>query len=122
MGPRLEVALDLPEALRAAAVPPLLLQPLVENAVKHGLEPQPAGGRIEVGAQRDGGQLRLTVRDSGAGLGSVPTPGSGFGLQQVRERLQALYGAGASLDLRADRKSTRLNSSHHSISYAVFCL
>jgi len=101
MGPRLSVALDLPDALRSAAVPPLLLQPLVENAIRHGLEPHLAGGRIELSARRDGAQLVLTVRDDGAGLGNASPPGSGFGLQQVRERLRALHGARAGLELRA---------------------
>jgi hypothetical protein len=102
MGPRLVVALDLPEALRNATVPPLLLQPLVENAIRHGLEPHIAGGRIEIAARRDGARLLLTVRDSGAGLGgasTASTPGSGFGLQQVRQRLQALHGTRAGLEL-----------------------
>ena len=60
MGPRLAVRLDLPDALRAVAVPPLLLQPLVENAIRHGLEPKVDGGRIEVSARLDGDRLRLT--------------------------------------------------------------
>ncbi len=102
MGPRLAVALDLPAALRDAAVPPLLLQPLVENAIKHGLEPQAAGGRIELAARRDGAQLVLSVHDTGAGPGPAPAAGGGFGLRQVRERLQALHGAQASLELRAE--------------------
>ena len=104
MGPRLTVDLDLPAALHDAAVPPLLLQPLVENAIRHGLEPHTAGGHIEITARRDGAQLRLTVRDNGAGLGGASTlsaPGSGFGLQQVRQRLQALHGARAGLELQA---------------------
>jgi len=102
MGPRLQVRLDLPEDLRAQPVPALLLQPLVENAVQHGLEPQVAGGRIEVGARRDGGMLVLTVRDTGAGMPALappPAPGHGFGLTQVRERLAALHGAHAALTL-----------------------
>ena len=103
MGPRLAVALQLPEALRDAPLPPLLLQPLVENAIKHGLEPQVAGGRIEVAARREGAMLVLTVRDSGAGLATAGAPaGSGFGLQQVRERLRALHGDAAALTLCAD--------------------
>ena len=68
MGPRLQVVLDLPDELRRLPLPPLLLQPLVENAIKHGLEPKVAGGRIEVGARRDGDMLELSVRDSGVGI------------------------------------------------------
>lgn len=102
MGPRLVVRLDLPEELRAAAVPPLLLQPLVENAIRHGLEPQVEGGRIAVAARRDGERLLLEVRDTGVGLSSPASQqvgGTRFGLTQVRERLAALYGSKARLTL-----------------------
>ncbi|MFY9514512.1 MAG: histidine kinase, partial [Rubrivivax sp.] len=101
MGPRLRVALDLPEALRAVPVPPLLLQPLVENAIQHGLEPKVEGGRIAVSARRDGNSLLLQVQDSGLGLGAVPSGGTGFGTRQVHERLATLYGTRASLQLEA---------------------
>ncbi len=102
MGARLQVRLDLPEDLRTLLVPPLLLQPLVENAVQHGLEPKVAGGRIEVTARREGPRLRLSVRDTGLGLdAAVPSSGTHFGLQQVRERLAALHGDAASLLLQA---------------------
>jgi sensor histidine kinase YesM len=99
MGARLQVELDLPADLQALSVPPLLLQPLVENAVKHGLEPQVQGGRLTVRAARHGDQLQLTVRDTGVGLAAPSASGTRFGLQQVRDRLQALYGAGARLSL-----------------------
>jgi len=99
MGPRLAGTLDLPDELGSVPVPPLLLQPLVENAIKHGLEPSVAGGRIEVAARRDGEGLLLSVRDTGVGLGAVAVHGSRFGMQQVRERLAALYGSAASLEL-----------------------
>jgi signal transduction histidine kinase len=101
MGPRLAVTLDLPPELTAMPVPPLLLQPLVENAIKHGLEPKVEGGRITVAAQREGAVLRLTVRDTGVGLGATRSAGgTAFGLEQVRTRLAALYGSGARLDLQ----------------------
>ena len=110
MGPRLAFALDLPDALRAVPVPPLLLQPLVENAIRHGLEPQVAGGQIDVRASTrpgpGGSLLVLEVVDSGVGLGATPAhdtdrPGSHFGLAQVRERLATLYGAQGTLELIA---------------------
>ena len=101
MGSRLQTRFDLPDELAAAPVPPLLLQPLVENCIKHGLEPVVAGGRIDVSAARDGTQLVLTVRDTGAGLSNTGSDGTQFGLVQVRERLATLYGAAASLELRA---------------------
>jgi LytS/YehU family sensor histidine kinase len=100
MGARLQTRLDLPADLAACPVPSLILQPLVENAIKHGLEPHVAGGRIDIGAARDGDALVLRVRDTGAGLGAG-VPGGGFGLTQVRERLAALYGDAASLRLEA---------------------
>ncbi len=105
MGPRLNVALDLPAALRELPVPTLLLQPLVENSIKHGLEPKLDGGRIEVSAEREGGTLVLCVRDTGLGLaeGAAVGQGSGqgFGTTHVRERLAALFGGAASLTLSA---------------------
>jgi signal transduction histidine kinase len=99
MGPRLRTAYALPEALRTLPVPPLLLQPLVENAIRHGLEPQVDGGRLAVSAEAAEGVLRLCVRDTGAGLGPAATEGSRFGLQQVRERLAAVYGERAALSV-----------------------
>ncbi|MFK4444526.1 signal transduction histidine kinase [Caballeronia udeis] len=108
MGNRLSTRLDLPDDLAGLPVPPLLLQPLVENAIKHGLEPTVAGGWIRVSAQREGATLVLSVRDTGAGIsiggtgpGALPSGDSRFGIQQVRERLAALYGKTASLELIA---------------------
>ncbi|UCU98150.1 sensor histidine kinase [Acidovorax radicis] len=108
MGPRLAYTLDLPDALRDVPVPPLLLQPLVENAIRHGLEPQVEGGHITVRASTraapSGPLLVIEVNDTGAGLqGTLPTPGPGqsFGLTQVRERLATLHGAAGTLDLIA---------------------
>lgn len=102
MGPRLQVKLDLPDDLRTVPVPPLLLQPLVENAIKHGLEPHVQGGLITVAAQREGARLLLSVRDTGEGLGSqaAHTAGTPFGLAQVRQRLSTLYGEQAALTLK----------------------
>jgi len=127
MGERLQTRFVLPAELRAAPVPPFLLQPLVENAIRHGLEPQVAGGRIEVVAAREGEQLVLRVRDTGVGIagpaaedsaggasdgGGAACAAAGgdtkdqhaghaahFGLTQVRERLASLHGAAASLRL-----------------------
>ncbi|MBL8330840.1 MAG: histidine kinase [Rubrivivax sp.] len=101
MGPRLAVSLDLPAELRALPVPPLILQPLVENSIQHGLEPQVEGGRLTLSAALQSGRLRLTVRDDGIGLGAggrLPHS-TGFGLEQVRSRLHTLYGSAASLAL-----------------------
>ena len=107
MGPRLRYRLELPEDLSAAPVPPLLLQPLVENAIRHGLEPKIEGGTVTVRAQRDTGAdgelLVLQVLDTGVGLpadGAPPSTPGGFGVAQVRERLQTLHGARASVVLQ----------------------
>ncbi|MDR7268733.1 hypothetical protein J2X20_001362 [Pelomonas saccharophila] len=101
MGERLRVKLELPADLAGIAIPPLLLQPLVENAIKHGLEPHVDGGELRVTAARDGKQLVLEVADSGAGLvQATDLPGTGFGLSQVRERLAQRYGNAASFELR----------------------
>ncbi len=99
MGPRLRTSFDLPEALADLPLPPLLLQPLVENCIKHGLEPAVNGGRIDMRAARDGGTLVLTVRDTGVGLSDAAVDTSRFGLVQVRERLATLYGNAATLSL-----------------------
>ena len=103
MGSRLSTQLTLPDELRDLPVPPLLLQPLVENAVKHGLEPKVEGGHVEIAARRDGDTLSLSVRDSGLGLGAAESngPGTQFGLRQVRERLHALYGEHARFSIDA---------------------
>ncbi len=103
MGARLVVSLDLPVDLRPLRVPPLILQPLVENSIRHGLEPQVAGGSLRVTAQRVGTELQLRVTDDGAGLGGTAAgpPSTGFGLEQVRSRLSTLYGPMAALDVQA---------------------
>ena len=97
MGSRLAYTLDLPPELATQAVPTLLLQPLVENAIKHGLEPKIEGGSVAVSARREGENIVLDVTDNGVGL----EDGTGFGLAQVRERLQATYGSQAAIYLGA---------------------
>jgi len=100
MGERLSVSVDLPEPLAGALVPPLLLQPLVENAIRHGLEPLRGPARLSLGAREVDGALQLTVRDNGVGLdASHATAGTGFGLTQVRERLATLHGPAATLTM-----------------------
>jgi len=100
MGERLQTQFELPPELAATPVPSLLLQPLVENCIRHGLEPKVGGGRIAVGAAREGDTLVLRVRDSGTGLAGPALDGTRFGLVQVRERLAGLYGSNASLTLQ----------------------
>ena len=92
MGPRLHYALDLPEALRQVPVPPLLLQPLVENAIQHGLEPRVQGGQLRVRAWAQAGQLQLEVADTGVGYEPTQVRPDRFGLSQVRDRVATAYG------------------------------
>jgi sensor histidine kinase YesM len=103
-GARLVTKIDCPEWLRELPVPPMMLMSLVENAVRHGVEPKPGDVRVSVTAAASGdGRLAIVVRDDGAGLlGQQGTAllGSGVGLRNVRERLQALYGANAAFELR----------------------
>ena len=99
MGPRLRYTLDLPAALADAPVPTLLLQPLVENALLHGLEPKIEGGHISVSARLLDQHLVLQVQDTGCGLAEGFAVRSGFGLAQVRERLSTHYGAAAAFTL-----------------------
>ncbi len=92
---RLQAAVIVPEGLKSAVFPSMMLQTLVENAVKHGLEPKPEGGLLEIGAEIVDGQLAVHVRDTG--IGFVPKAEGGVGLANVRERLRALYNGRAEL-------------------------
>ena len=98
MGARLRWRIDVPRVLCALWVPPMLLQPIVENAVKHGLEPNVQGGEIVVTARREGPNLVLTVADTGRGFRATAQPGAaGLGLANLRARLDAVYGDAAKL-------------------------
>jgi len=102
LGERLRFSLALPDALAQMIVPSMILLTLVENAIKHGIEPSLRGGEVAVTARQDGGVLSLQVQDSGVGLGAKP--GHGLGMDNVRTRLQLAYGSDAALRLseRAD--------------------
>jgi signal transduction histidine kinase len=89
---RLEVAYDVQAATLAALVPDLILQPLVENAIKHGVSPNAGVGRIDVHSRRDGDWLVLEIRDNGTGLAPGERPRDGVGLSTTRARLDRLYG------------------------------
>ena len=106
MGARLAWAIDVPADLASLPVPPMLLQPVVENAIKHGLEPKIEGGRIDIAAHREGDRLVLVVTDSGLGVRATRDPAStGLGLPNLRARLAALYGAAGTLTI-ADHPPT----------------
>jgi LytS/YehU family sensor histidine kinase len=95
MGSRLDFHIDVPETLKTRAFPPMMLITLVENAVKHGVDPCCECGSITIRAMEAGGTLRVSVEDTGEGI--KPKKGGGVGLANIRERLKALYGASAKL-------------------------
>ncbi len=99
MEERLATEIDVPEGLLSAEFPAMMVQTLVENAIKHGLEPKPEGGRLSVKAEVVHGKLSVTVADTGLGFGRAATAGTGVGLANIRERLQLLYGPKASLTI-----------------------
>ena len=101
MADRLAVQVDVPEALRATPLPAMMLQTLVENAIKHGLEPRTGGGTIWIRAHRDDGLVAVTVADDGEGFNSK-TSGTGIGLKNVRERLRLRYAGTANLSVIAN--------------------
>ena len=92
---RLRVEVDVPEELLAAEVPNLILQPLVENAIRHGVAKSSSSGRVRIVARRQNGWLELAVEDDGPGLpaGWQPGAGGGIGLRNVRSRMEQLYGS-----------------------------
>ena len=99
MEDRLEPEVNIPDGLHSAECPPMMLQMLVENAIKHGLEPKPEGGLLRVEATVVDGDLRLTVSDSGVGLAPEGLQGKGTGLKNIRERLALRYGTAAKLSV-----------------------
>jgi LytS/YehU family sensor histidine kinase len=99
MPDRLDYRVDVDASLRTLMLPPMTLLTLVENAVRHGIDPSEAGGRIEVGARREARGVRLWVADTGRGIDETKVPGTG--LTNLRERLASTFGARANLSLHA---------------------
>ena len=97
MEDRLQATINVPEGLLSAEFPPMMIQSLVENAIKHGLEPKAEGGTLTVSAEIVHGRLAVTVADTGLGFGRADTAGTGIGLANIRERLKLLYGDKASM-------------------------
>jgi signal transduction histidine kinase len=104
MEERLQVSYHVPNGLRSADFPPMMLQSLVENAIKHGLEPKAEGGHLDVAAEIVHGDLHVTVADTGLGFApeGASTSGTGLGLSNIRERLKLLYGDRAHLVIEAN--------------------
>ena len=99
MEERLQTEVRVSDGLLSAEFPPMMLQSLVENAIKHGLEPKAEGGQLTVSAEIVHGKLAVTVADTGLGFGKAATAGTGIGLSNIRERLALLYGGKASLNV-----------------------
>lgn len=98
LGRRLAWSVDVAPEVADVAIPPGLLITLTENAIKHGIEPAPRGGRVDVTVAREGDTVALCVADTGMGLSNAPTS-SGIGLANIRERLELLFGERATLEL-----------------------
>lgn len=101
MGPRLSTQVDVPEALHALPFPSMMLQTLVENAIKHGLESKPGGGTVWIRAITGNRELSVTVADDGRGF-NAESSGTGIGLKNVRERLRLAYGNAARFSIAAN--------------------
>jgi hypothetical protein len=99
LGPRLTVELAIDPAVLDARVPNLILQPLIENAIRHGIAARPGPGRIRIQAGRVNGSLHLAISDSGPGLQAPPEALKGIGLANTRARLEKLYGTQQRLEL-----------------------
>ena len=96
---RLRPTFEIDDAVRSAAVPSFALQHLVENAIRHGIARRSDAGRVDVAARRDNDMLRMAVTDDGPGIDAQATMPQGHGIENTRERLRALYGERASLDI-----------------------
>ena len=105
-GDRLRIAVEAPDDVRDALVPSLVLQPIVENAITHGMADRPDLGRVAVRAHRNGKTLWLEVSDDGPGLSAPASDGNGIGLANTRERVKRLYGDAGAVDLFTDRGLT----------------
>jgi LytS/YehU family sensor histidine kinase len=104
LGPRLRVEWKVAPEVTDALVPTFLLQPLIENAIRHGISPRCEPGRIEVRAWRTGSELYLEVRDDGPGLRTERKPGGGVGLTNTRARLLHLYGDAQRFEIGNDAR------------------
>lgn len=112
MADRLQFTLSLAPELESTPMAPMLLQPVVENAIKHGLEPKVAGGTVTVDARQEGGRMVINVEDNGLGFSeNADSKGTGIGLTNLRERLAVLYDGRATLDISDANPGTRIRIS-----------
>jgi LytS/YehU family sensor histidine kinase len=103
MGDRLQYHIDIPDNIKDIPFQPMLIQPLVENSIRHGLEPEIQGGEIWIRGTPDGDILRIEITDTGAGLYENSHPG--MGIENIRERLKSLYGDKGRLILKENQPS-----------------
>ena len=112
LGGKLRVEIDVTAEALSAPIPILSIQPLVENAVKHGIAPKPDGGVVRLRASIEAGALQILVSDTGAGFAVQQSDGAGVGLENVSRRLQLCYGAAAKLAIQTSRDGS-------SVSFAI---
>jgi LytS/YehU family sensor histidine kinase len=105
---QLQCTVEVEKGVEGALVPQLILQPVVENAIRHSADPVSGGIRISVRAQKRGGELSLEVKDSGTGAGPESANGHGVGLKNLAARLERLYGAGGRLSIEHGSAGTRV--------------
>jgi two-component sensor histidine kinase len=103
MGTRLRYAIDVPDDARGVPIAPMLLQPIVENAIRHGLEPKVEGGEVTLRVRREGAHVSVVIADTGVGF--APVTHGGVGLENLRGRLQALYGEHGGLAIEDNQPS-----------------
>lgn len=112
MAHRLNYTLDLPPEIATLPMAPMLLQPIVENAIKHGLEPKVEGGSVSVAARIESRRMLVTVDDDGLGFSEfADSKGTGVGLANLRERLAVLYDGRATIDIADANPGTRIRIS-----------
>jgi hypothetical protein len=108
MGRRLHVEIEVSDEAKSALIPALTIQPLVENAVKHGANARAEGGRVRVTGAVEDGRLEVAVEDDGPGFGAPSDEGNGHGLENVRRRLRLCYGDAAGLDVASSPQGARV--------------
>ncbi|MEO8027679.1 MAG: histidine kinase, partial [Bryobacteraceae bacterium] len=109
LGDKLRTEIEVDEKARRTQIPVLSIQPLIENAVKHGIAPNPDGGLVRLIAKTQASGLRVTIEDTGAGGNSNSEGGAGVGLENVRQRLKLCFGDKADLEMAASGSGTTVS-------------